>query len=425
MTMKMNKPANDWKPQVVSWNLTQGCNLRCPHCYLAAGESAPYELSTEEALKLIDQLAEAGTQLLILTGGEPLLRRDLFELSAHAAERGLMVVLGTNGTLIDERIAQRLKECGVRGVGISLDSLDPQKHDAFRGLPGAWERAVRAIEICVAQGLEVAVQASVLPMNCAEILEMIEFAYEKGARAFNAYFLVCTGRGEKMTDITPQQYEALLHQLIEAQARYLKLGLLIRAKCAPHVKRLAYERLREGAFGAGALAGSGCPAGTSYLRITPQGEVTPCPYLPFVVGNIRHKPLSEIWQGSEILQKLRSPELGGRCGVCEFKELCIGCRARAFAITGDLLGEDPWCTYMPNGRDDACVALRWTPEAEARLRRIPPFIRDRVRQGAEAYARARGIEEITPQLLQELRPAFRITNQKEESDVQTNTRGRG
>lgn len=401
-----------YKPTVVSWNVTQACNLRCPHCYLAAGRPAPHELSTDDGFGVIDQLRELGTELLILSGGEPLVRRDLFALARYASERGLMVVLGTNGTLLNEKAAEKLKANGVQGVGISLDSLDSVKHDAFRGLPDAWERAVRAIELCVSHELEVAVQTSVLPMNYDEIPQMIGFAYEKGARAFNAYFLVCTGRGERLTDITPQQYEALLEYLIGAQAHYSheKRSFFVRAKCAPHVKRLAYEKLSHNArtdSGAlGLLASAGCPAGTSYLRITPQGDVTPCPYLPFVLGNVCQTSLRQIWEGSEILQKLWALELQGRCGICEFKRLCVGCRARAFALTGDLLGEDPWCTYQPNGRGERLFAPIWTPEALPRIEKLPPFVRERVRQGVEAYAQARGLEQITPELLMELRAAF-------------------
>lgn len=413
----MNERTHDYKPKVVSWNVTQACNLRCPHCYLAAGKPAPRELSTEEGFELIDQLSSLGTQLLILTGGEPLVRPDLCALAQHASERGLMVVLGTNGTLIDEKIAQQLKASGVQGVGISLDSLDAAKHDAFRGLWGAWEKAVHAMDVCISQGLEVAIQTSVLPMNYDEIPQLIAYAYGKGARAFNAYFLVCTGRGEKLTDITPQQYEVLLNYLIDAQAQYPRM--FVRAKCAPHIKRLAHEKLACVQVGtAGLLTSVGCPAGSSYLRITPEGDITPCPYLPFVLGNISKTALRQIWESSETLHKLRTLELRGRCGICEFKKLCVGCRARAFALTRDLLGEDPWCVYQPAGHSplENLSALVWTAEAQARIEKIPPFVRERVRQGAEAYARARGIKQMTPELLAELRPTF-LRKKGEDRDV--------
>lgn len=402
------------RPQVVSWNVTQACNLRCPHCYLGAARRAARELDTEEGLALIDELAALGTELLILTGGEPLLRRDLLALARHAAARGLMVVVGTNGTLLKTQTALVLKDSGVRGVGISLDSLEARKHDAFRGIRGAWSKALRALDACLGAGLEVAVQTSVLPMNHEEVPRIAEFARERGARAFNAYFLVCTGRGETLTDITPSEHEALLRELIAIQARYSgeQHRFMVRAKCAPHVKRLAREGLERGDLDAAAavmlLAGAGCPAGRNYLRVGPEGEVTPCPYLPVALGNVRRQPLAEIWRDAEPLPQLRRLELNGRCGACEFKEPCGGCRARAFAACGDPLAEDPWCAYQPPVPSPAAgrPAIAWNAEALARIARVPSFIRSRVIQGVEAYAGARGITTITPELLTEVRAAF-------------------
>lgn len=216
-----------------------------------------------------------------------------------------------------------------------------------------------------------------------------------------------------MTDLSPQQYETLLKRLLEFQEQYPQM--MIRAKCAPHIKRLAYQHLNGQPNGskkssaAGMLSSAGCPAGTSYLRVTPQGEISPCPYLPFKLGSVRQQPLQEIWAHSEILQKLRALELQGRCGTCEFKKLCVGCRARAFALSGNLLGEDPWCTYQPDGRYTRLCAPKtpvWTSAARARIEKIPSFVRERVRQGAEAYASARGLQQITPEVLSELRAGF-------------------
>jgi len=401
------------RPQVVSWNVTQACNLRCSHCYLGAAKRAARELSTAEGLSLINELAALGTELLILTGGEPLLRRDLLTLARHASGSGLMVVVGTNGTLLDARAAHALKESGVRGVGISVDSLNPEKHDAFRGVKGTWKKALHAIDVCLAEGIEVALQTSVLPMNHEEVPRIAAFAHEKGVRAFNAYFLVCTGRGEKLTDITPEQHEALLEQLIAVQVRYSgeQDRFMVRAKCAPHIKRLACERLRRGDIGPVAavmlLAGAGCPAGRSYLRIGPEGDVTPCPYLPVALGSVRRQRLRDIWQQAEPLQKLRRLELRGRCGACEFREQCGGCRARALAASGDLFGEDPWCAHRPAiPAVPAGPAVEWSTEALTRIAKVPPFIRSRVMQGVEAYASARGIARITPELLVEVRAAF-------------------
>jgi MoaA/NifB/PqqE/SkfB family radical SAM enzyme len=187
----------EYHPRIVSWNITGACHLRCAHCYLDARRPWPGELTTEEGLRLIDQMAEAGTELLILTGGEPLLRKDLLTLSRHAAQKGIHVVLGTTGMHITLEMARSLRESGVAAAGISIDSLDPARHDAFRGVPGAWRGAVRGIESCREAGLDVVVHTTALKMNQREIPEIVRFASGKGARAFHLFFLVCTGRGEE------------------------------------------------------------------------------------------------------------------------------------------------------------------------------------------------------------------------------------
>jgi AdoMet-dependent heme synthase len=378
-----------WVPELVSWNTTQRCNLRCSHCYLAAGQRAAAELTVEEGCRLIDQLANAGTRMLILTGGEPLMRRELTELVARASSRGLLVVLGTNGMLLTGSRAGQLKAAGVDGVGISLDSAHPERHDGFRGVPGAWKGAVRGIRACVAEGLPVLLQMTVLPWNFEEVGDLIELADREGATGFTLYFLVCTGRGETLSDITPEQYEQALGSLAAAQERYPRM--MVRARCAPQISRVASQ-------GDSALVGNaGCLAARRYCRITPDGKVTPCPYLPLAAGSVRERPFTEIWQNAPLFQRLREGTPTGRCGACEFRELCGGCRARAFALTGDLLGEDPWCAYQPPERvappEDG--VLLWTAEAEERLQRIPPFIRDRVRLAVERHARTCSTTEVT------------------------------
>lgn len=409
----------EYRPRIVSWNITGACNLRCPHCYLDARRRWPGELTTQEALNLIDQMAQAGTELLILTGGEPLLRRDLPRLASHATGRGITVVLGTTGTQITREVAKALKECGVSAAGISIDSLDPAVHDAFRGLQGAWQRAVQGMAACLAEGLEVLVHTTALKMNQQEVPDIVQFAHKRGARAFHLFFLVCTGRGEQLTDLSPQEYEKLLSFVLDAQERHP--GMMVRARCAPYIGRLAVER------GLTPLQGSaGCLAGTSYCRITPTGEVTSCPYLPTVAGSVRQRSFQEIWEASPVLTRFRRPpsQLQGKCGQCPFSQgeepICVGCRARAFALSGDPLAEDPWCLYQPGGEEkgsggyapsptlpqraalsDSSVA--WTQEALDRLGRVPFFIRGRVKQSAEAYARQLGLSQVTQEVLQRLR----------------------
>ncbi len=386
---------SDFTPSLVSWNLTRKCNLRCPHCYMEGGRAAEHELTTEECLGLLDELRTLGTEMVILTGGEPLLRRDIYDIARYASELGMWVVMGTNGVLIDDRVAQKMVECGVKGVGISIDSIDPAKHDSFRGGPDAWKYSVRALEICRANGLQVLVQTTVMDMNYDEIPSLIDFAREKGAWSFNLYFLVQTGRGQQMNDLTARQTHSMLSELVDAQDRHRPM--LVRSKCAPQFKQIAYERGRAG------LESGGCMAGTEYARITPNGDVTPCPYMTVVAGNIREQSFTNIWRDSPVLGELRDvKKLKGRCGRCEFNELCGGCRCRAHAAFGDYLQEDPACTYEPTGKPLEMPALVWDDEALARLEKIPiKFIREKVRKGLVAYAQGKTLNVITADVMKE------------------------
>src|SRR6266705_1863862 len=215
-------PQNDWKPYLIALNLTKRCNLRCGHCYLDATTRASGgadELTTQEVYRLLDQMAIVNKHaIVVISGGEPLTRPDILDIARYAAKGGFMVVFGTNGMLIDDALAGELVEIGVMGMGISVDSVDPAKRD----------------------GLQFQVHFSVSPMNYREVPEMVAFTHKLGARVLNLFFLVCTGRGEEMTDITPQQYEEVLTYLVDTQAKYP--DMLVRARCAPHFKRIAYER---------------------------------------------------------------------------------------------------------------------------------------------------------------------------------------
>ena len=384
-----------YEPSLISWNLTKMCNLRCPHCYMEGGRKADNELTTDECLGLIDEMKALGTEMLILTGGEPLLRKDIYELARYASSQGIWVVMGTNGVLLTDKVVAKMIECGVQGVAISIDSIDPAKHDHFRGGPDAWEHSVRALDICRANGLQTLVQTTVMDMNYAEIPELLAFAREKGAWSFNLYFLVQTGRGQQMNDLSPERTEAMLSNLVDWQDQYRPM--LVRSKCAPQFKQIAYQK------GTGGLESGGCMAGTQYCRITPQGDVTPCPYMTVVAGNVREQSFGEIWRTSSVLHELRDPkQLKGRCGRCEFNELCGGCRCRAHAAYGDYLQEDPACRYQPTGRPLQIEPVRWSPAAQARLERIPlAFIRGKVRQGLEAHARRQRIDLITPDVMKE------------------------
>jgi radical SAM protein with 4Fe4S-binding SPASM domain len=439
----------DFLPHTVSWNLTQRCNQQCAHCYLSAFPRAGTdELTTEECFRIMDDMAGVNPDLLlILTGGEPFLRRDLYDLASHAVQQGFTVVLGTNGYLLREKQATAMRQHGIQGASISLDSTDPGRHDAFRRFPGSWEGAIRATEALRAEGLPFSLHMSVTGWNAGEIPAMIDLARQLGARVLNLFFLVRTGRGEGLTDIPAEEYERILTFLAQVQgvapaltrsdgagpspraphslpdSRGLWAGelgqsgdLLIRAKCAPFFRRILYALNPASPLLSNFAEGS-CPAGRHYCRIMPNGDVTACPYMPVVAGNLRQTPLPDVWRDAGIFRDLREGMLGGRCGPCEFSRICGGCRCRAYATFGDYLAEDPACAYQPGAYGGRVIelpahqtfgmraeaTLTWTAEARARLKQVPGFARGMVVTGVERYARDRGVAVITPELMQEVR----------------------
>ena len=367
-------------------------------------------------------MAEANPEAcLILTGGEPLLRDDIFDIASYADSKGFMVVMGTNGILLNDITVPKILNAGIQGIGVSLDSIRPEVHDRLRGLPGSWEKTIQGIKKAREYKLGFQIQTTVTKENFKEIPEMIEFAHKLGATGFYLFFLVCTGRGEKMTDITPEQYEEILSYVYKVHGNYD--GMMVRAKCAPHFKRIAYQIDQDSPLLKGYVGG--CRAGTNYCRISPEGEVTPCPYMPNSAGNVKDLSFKEIWSNSELLKQLRYPKYEGKCEYCEFKLLCGGCRARALAVHNDTFGEDPWCSYEPVkgnthviniataiqfGLDKISTednnGLIWTKEAKERLKKIPFFARRIAKGGLEKHARENKIKCITPELMDEVRSKF-------------------
>lgn len=401
----------------VSWNLTRRCNLECDHCYISAGPGPrrPDELSTAECLRVMDEIAEINPGIfLILTGGEPLLRPDLPALATAGRERGFTVVVGTSGVLLRERQARLLRASGVQGVSLSLDSTDPVRHDVFRRLPGAWRGAMRATKACRAEGLDFSLHMSVMEWNAEEIPAMIDLARECGASVLNLFFLVRCGRAEGLTDIPAGQYERILTYLARAPGAGAPAspGLLVRAKCAPQFRRIVWE-LDPTSPLLQAYAEGSCPAGKHYCRITPEGDVTPSPYMPLAVGNVRERSFADLWRFSPVFDDLRTAGLRGRCGDCEFSKMCGGCRCRAYATSGDYLGEDPACSYRPGTHGGVSIEvpaaftfglevsreLAWSEGASARLQAIPSFARGMVVKAVEAYARSGGHPVVTPAVM--------------------------
>ena len=445
------KPASPYTAYSVSWNLTQRCNLECAHCYMSAfaGADTRGELTTAECRRVIDEIATVNPNVfLILTGGEPLLRRDIWDIAAYAAEKRFTTVLGTNGVLLREAEARLMRERGVLGASISLDSTDAAKHDAFRHLPHAWDGAIRATKVLTDAGLDFSLHMSVTDWNVGEVPAMIDLARELGAKVLNFFFLVRTGRGRDLTDIDAAAYERILTYLAKVQGaaagppswvqRMLGRpatdtpaekfedpwstpvgradGLLIRAKCAPHFRRIIYELNPSSPLLKNYAHGS-CPAGKYYCRITPEGDVTPCPYMPVAAGNLRATSFADLWRDAPVFGDLRDPKLTGRCGACEFSKLCGGCRCRAYATHGDYLAEDPACAYQPGGHGGDVIELpatltfglpvdyelTWDPQARERLQAIPSFARGMVVKAVEAYARGQGATVITSAVLADVR----------------------
>jgi AdoMet-dependent heme synthase len=410
----------DYVPHVVAWNLTRRCNLECAHCYISAGpsESASGEMRTAECRRVLDEiLAVNRAPLVILSGGEPLLRDDLEELAAHATAAGATVVVGTNGTLLTDARIARLQAAGVRGVAVSVDSLRPSYHDNFRHKSGSLADTQAALARLRAHRLDFVIQTTVTKGNRAELGALVAWAAAQGAVSFNGYFLVATGRGAALSDLAPADYELVLADLARWQGAY-RGRMLVRAKCAPHFMRHVHQTDPASPI---LHYETRCPCGTQYCRITPDGKVTPCPYLPEVAGDLRRQGFAEIWRSAPLFRTLREGPLGGKCGRCEYRRLCGGCRARAWALEGDVLAADPSCTYEPTGDtatlerlrdtvygDEFAPGLVWAEAARERMARIPSFVRGVVMRRVEDYARRQGRREVTLELLAEVRSALPV-----------------
>jgi radical SAM protein with 4Fe4S-binding SPASM domain len=352
------KKAEHFVPLVMSWNVTRECNMKCSHCYINATENKlPNELSTQEGKNLIDQICQVSKPLLILSGGEPLLRPDIYELISYGSSKGLKMGLGSNGSLIDDEVATKLKAAGIATVSISVDSHISAQHDEFRGVAGSWEKAVNACKALRKNNVLIQVNTTLTQQNYNQIDDIMSLVEEIGVENFHLFFLVPTGRGAKLADISPQKYEDMITNTF---AKVAKHKLNVRPSCAPQFMRIAKGMgldMRQWV--------RGCLAGLYYCRIYPNGDVTPCPYLPIKLGNIREKSFKEIWFNSEIFRALRNPNaLKGKCGACEYRSQCGGCRARAYGLSSDFidycgdlheptevkkdyLTEDPWCVYQP------------------------------------------------------------------------------
>ena len=340
--------------RLVAWETTRRCNLSCVHCR-ASAEDHVYsdELDTKASLKLLDEIREVGQPIIILTGGEPLLRKDIFELAAHGTDIGLRMVMAPNGTKITLENAGKMKETGIKRISISLDGATRESHDRFRGVIGAYDGAMNGIRFAKEAGLDFQINTVITKTNLDEIPKILTLAETLGAVAHHIFLLVPTGRGKYILDqsIDAVEYEKALNWFYDQKD---KTPLQLKATCAPHYYRILRQRAKaEGkkvtfeTHGLDAVT-RGCLAGTGFCFVSHIGKVQTCGFLDVECGDVTQTSFKDVWYNSEIFNKLRNfDNLGGKCGICEYKAVCGGCRARAYEATGDYLAQEPLCTYEP------------------------------------------------------------------------------
>jgi AdoMet-dependent heme synthase len=395
----------EFKPRLVFWEVTKGCNLRCIHCRATATElSSPTDLPTKKALDIIDQIVTVANPILVLSGGEPLYRSDIFQLARYAGDKGLRVALATNGTLVTKEVARMIADSAIKRVSISLDGADAPTHDSFRGIPGAFEAALYGFRNLKEVGMSVQINMTIARHNADQLPRVLELAKTVGADALHTFLLVPVGCGVDIAAdqmVPPEEYERMLHWFYD---RSLEGGIELKATCAPHYFRVVRQRRVADRHAAEAAAKAsptpspthpdaigptdmlmpggtgislrpqspppghhtghpgghpndmnamtkGCLAGTGVCFISHEGEVYPCGYLPAIAGDLRKQQFADIWANATVFNELRDTgNLKGKCGCCEFRNVCMGCRARAFAATGDYLDEEPFCVYEPKSQ---------------------------------------------------------------------------
>ena len=340
--------------RLVAWETTRRCNLNCIHCR-AASEKGPYpgELDTKKCLEILEQIAHTGEPIIILTGGEPLIRKDTFHLALQGTKLGLRMVMATNGTLLRPEIIEKIVSSGIKRVSISLDGASAGEHDQFRNVPGSFEAAMEGIGLLKKANVEFQINTTITRHNVHRIERILNMAIELGAAAHHIFLLVPTGRARDMVnhEIDSQEYERLLHWF---NGMRNKVSLQLKATCAPHYYRVLRqeahvrgEKIDYDTYGLDAVT-RGCLGGTAFCFISHDGIVQPCGYLELNCGDLKKSSFSSIWQNSEVFNRLRDfSAYKGKCGRCEYLKFCGGCRARAFEATGDYMAEEPLCIYQP------------------------------------------------------------------------------
>ncbi len=379
MNNKINKYSeNEYLPRLIAWEVTRSCYLHCKHCR-AGAEHRPYEneFTTEECFRLLENIAGFSQPIIILTGGEPMLRKDIYEIARHGHELGLRMVMAPCGEYIDDEAVVKMLESGIQCISISLDGATVVSHDGFRQVEGAFASAMKAIEAAKRNGLAFQINTTITKHNIDEVGKILNLAERLGAITFNPFLLVPTGRGKALAEqeITPEQYEAVLHWLNEQRG---KTKMAIRVTCAPHYQRIIRQQpqlvenenkqdsqpppseawrchpLRPPGTETGHGPMAGCMGGKSFAFISHVGKVQICGFLEEAAGDLRESNLDfeSIWKNSTFLQNIRAvDEYKGKCGWCEYRRVCGGCRARAYAMRGDYMESEPFCVYEPQRKE--------------------------------------------------------------------------
>jgi heme b synthase len=347
----------EFTPKWIAWEITRRCNLKCIHCRSSSEievKGHP-DFSTQEAFRIMDDIASYAKPVIVLSGGEPLLRNDVFEIAGYGTEKGLRMCLATNGTLVTDEICEKIKGSGVRIVSLSLDGSVETVHDNFRNQKGAFAGTIHAAQLFKKHDIEFIINSSFTKRNQEDIPNTYKLAKELGASAWYMFMIVPTGRGEEIMNelISKEDYEEILewHYQMEKGEK----GMLVRPTCAPHYYRVVLQKSKEEGtkferrtlkFSTGGA--KGCIAGQLIALINVDGDVLPCSYFPKSAGNIKVQSFKDIWEHSELFKELRDfKRYKGKCGSCEYLNVCGGCRARAYSVYGDYLEEEPFCGYMP------------------------------------------------------------------------------
>ena len=348
----------EFEPKWIAWEITRRCNLKCVHCRSSSELEAQGhpDFSFEEAKRVLDDMSSYASPVVVLSGGEPLLRPDVFDIAQYGSGKGLRMCLATNGTLVTEDICKKIKESDIKMVSLSLDGSTAEIHDNFRNSPGAFDATVKAAKLFKENGIDFLVNSSFTKRNQGEIENLYKFVKELGTTAWYMFMIVPTGRGEDIMEelVSMDDYEGFLEWHYEMEKN--EKDILVRPTCAPSYYRVVLQKAKEQGddykrrtlqFSTG--GSKGCLAGQLISLLDVDGNVLPCSYFPMSAGNIREKSFKDIWEKSELFLDLRDfKSYKGRCGACEYVGVCGGCRARSYAMTGDYMAEEPFCSHVPH-----------------------------------------------------------------------------